>query len=269
MPSPNHHQTRYVVKVSEIEIQTLRGATLSGTFVVPVDATDAAVIFSHSLLADRMSGLHFPRLAAMYRRLGYATLKFDYSGHGKSSDDVITTANQVEDLRAASGWLSDQGFARQLLHAHSFGTLAALKARPSAVQTMSLSGAVTGPLSYDWEKIFSQSQLEELEKQGTTTIHDDSPGPRDYFTISQQTLKDLSLNTPEELIDDLEYPILLIHDIEDEQHGLLQMTTDIFPRLPDGSRVEAVRDASFGRGEKLERLSEVTEAWAVQHLPVR
>lgn len=248
---------------------TPRGIRLAGSFVNPVDSTDAAVVFSHSLFSERASGFHFRRLAKMYQALGYATLKFDYSGHGLSEDDVITLDSSIEDLKAASAWVAEQGFERQLCHAHSFGTLPALKGRPPAVQTMILSGAITGPLSFDWEKIFSSTQLDELESTGHITISDDSSGPRQSFVIASQTLRDMSLNTPEELLDDLEYPVLLIHDVDDEQAGLLQLTTENFHRLPNGSRVEAVPEASFGRGESLERLAEVTSAWAIQHLPVR
>lgn len=255
--------------MAEVEILTPRGAMLAGTFVNPVDSTDAAVIFSHSFLSDRDSGFHFARLAAMYRSLGYATLQFDYSGHGQSSDEAITLAAAVEDLRSASGWLADQGFPRQLLHGHSFGTLTALRARPAAVRTMILSSVITGPLWYDWEQIFSPAQLEELEKKGVMMIVDDSPGPREFFEISRQTLRDISLSETASLLTGLDYPLLLIHDIEDEQQGLLQMTMDVFPQLPDGSKVEVVHDASFGRGEKLDHLNKVAAEWATAHLPVR
>lgn len=255
--------------MSEVEIVTPRGIRLAGTFVDPVDSTDAAVIFSHSLFSERASGYHFRRLAKMYQAMGYATLKFDYSGHGLSDDDVVTLDAHIEDLKAASAWLTEQGFSRQLLHGHSFGTLPALKGRPPAIQTMILSGAITGPLSFDWERIFSPDQLDELDKTGLITIRDDSEGPRQQFVISAKVLQDMSLNSPEELVGELDYPVLLIHDVDDEQKGLLQLTTESFHRLPDGSRVEAVPEASFGRGESLDRLAEVTAAWARQYLPVR
>lgn len=255
--------------MSEIEIVTPRGVRLSGTFINPVDSMDSAVIFSHSFFDDRESGGYFKQLAARYRALGYATLLFDYSGHGESDDDTITVDVQGEDLRAASGWLADQGFDRQLLHGHSFGTLAALKSRPSPVRSMILSGVITGPLDFDWEQIFSHSQLEELEKTGRTRIEDDSPGRRAHFEINRQTLQDLSLNDPGELVDELPYPVLLLHDMDGEQSGLLDMTTDVFARLPDGSRVEAVRDLSFEPREKAAYLADVCENWITRHLPVR
>lgn len=255
--------------MSDVQIITPRGISLAGTFVNPVDSTDAAVIFSHSVLDDRNSGLHFKRLAAMYRSMGYATLKFDYSGHGLSDDEIITIENQTEDLRAASGWLADQGFPRQLVHGHSFGTLAPLRSAPPHVQTMVLSAAITGPLDYDWGDVFSATQLDELELKGWTTIQDDSPGPRSEFVIGRDSLVGLSLNQPSELLGRLEVPVLFIHDSDDVQRGLLELTEEARPLFPAGSRVTAVPDASFGQGQRLEYLSELARDWAELHLPVR
>lgn len=242
---------------------------LVGDFVNPVDSTDAAVIFSHSFFNDRHSGQYFERLAAAYRSLGFATLLFDYSGHGESDDDVVRADRQEEDLRAASGWLADQGFTRQILHGHSFGTLAPLRARPAAVQSMILSGVITGPLSFEWEEIFSASQLEELETSGRTLVADDSSNSREYFLISKRTLQDLSLNDPATLVDGLSHPVLLLHDVDTEQDGLLEMTTNIFNRLPAGSQVEAVRDEGFEPGEKVDYLARICLDWAKRHVPVR
>ena len=255
--------------VSESEILTPRGALLAGDFVSPVDTADAAVLFSHSVLQGRSGRGQFIRLAAAYRRAGYATLTFDYSGHGRSSDDVITVKHQVEDLRAASGWLHDQGFGRQVLHADSFGTLPAWKARPPAVQTMVLVGAVTGPLNFEWDQILSPDQLEQLEDAGVTSIRDDALGPREYFQISRQTLLDLSLNDKEDLVDGLPYPVLLVHDAMDGHEGKIEMTAECLPLLPTGSRVEADHNVVYEHGQGLDQLAEWATAWATRHVPPR
>lgn len=251
-----------------MRIQTPRGLTLAGTFVNPVDSTDAAILFSHSFLANRHSGDHFDRLARVYRSAGYATLEFDYSGHGESADDIITTEHQVEDLRSASGWLADQGFTRQLVHGHSFGAVSAMIASPPAVQTMVLSGAITGPLSFDWESIFSEVQLDDLEQHGVTTIPDDTPGPRRNFTISKQTLVDLSMVDSNAIFSALKHPVLLIHDRDDEQVGLVEMTQANFPRFPKGTQVEVVRGARFAVGQNPRALSDASLAWAKLRVPL-
>ena len=226
---------------------TPRGVSLAGTFINPVDTGDAAVLFSHSFLADRHSAEHFDRLARLYRAAGYATLEFDYSGHG---------------------WLADQGFARQLIHAHSFGATVALAARPVNVLAYVLSSPSLGPMSVDWTQIFSDDQLRDLEEIGATTIADDSPSIRRQFTISKQTLIDLSLTDSDKLLAGLEQPTLVIHDSVDAEFGLLAATQDVFHLLPDGSRVEIVSDASFGMGEKVEALDAPSLEWATRWVPV-
>lgn len=254
--------------MASVEIVTPRGVTLSATFVNPVDTGDAAVIFSHSILADRDSGGHFDRLAAAYRGNSYATLTFDYSGHGLSDDDIITLESQVEDLQSASIWLEEHGFPRQVVHAHSFGTKAALAAHLPAARTHILSAVQLGPLSYEWEAIFSPEQLEDLDRYGTTTVPDDSPGPRQNFTISKQTLSDLSLYDPSEALSSLDHPVLIIHDADDERAGLVGVTQSVFSSLPTGSRMELVSEVAFGAGEHPEILVDLSLAWVRQHVPV-
>lgn len=254
--------------MSEVEIVTPRGITLRGTFVNPVDSTDAAVIFSHSFLCDRASSPHFPILAAKYRALGYATLIFDYSGHGESDDDAITSDHRIEDLRAASGWLADQGFTRQLLHAHSSGSISALRARPKAVKALFLSSPVLGPLDFDWEKIFSPSQLEELEKKHETFIFEDTAGSRTHFHVTQKTLIDLSLNTPEALLENLEQPALIVFDRVDIERGFDSEVADFFRFLPDGSRLEIGSDRDFSDEDDLLVMWDLAKKWVKAQVPI-
>lgn len=252
----------------ETRILTPRGVTLAGTFVSPVDSVDAAVLFSHSFLADRHSAEHFDRLARQYRAAGYATLEFDYSGHGQSGDEIITLEAEVEDLRAASGWLADQGYSRQTVHAHSFGASVALTARPKAVLTYILSSPRIGPMSVDWRQIFSEDQLADLEQIGATSIPDDSASTRRPFTISKQTLADLSMGDANKLLDGLDKPTLIIHDATDAEFGLLEMTQEAFPLLPDGSRVEVAQDAFFGESINVEALDAPSLEWVKRWVPV-
>ncbi|WRS30896.1 alpha/beta fold hydrolase [Actinomycetaceae bacterium MB13-C1-2] len=254
--------------MSEVRILTPRGVELAGTYTAPVDSTDAAVLFSHSFLMDRSSSAHFPKLAKRYRGLGYATLGFDYSGHGSSDDDRITVEHRTEDLRAASGWLAEQGYTRQLIHAHSTGSLSAFRGRPPAVESLFVTSGVLGPVSYEWESIFSSEQLDELDRTGLMEIPDDSPTPRRCFTINSQTLIDLSLNKPEELLHDLTSPVCLVFDRADEKRGLVATATEAFHLLPDGSRLEVVEDAAFSLEENLDLLCDLAEKWIVQQLPI-
>ena len=221
--------TRYVYCVSQITIETPRGVSLSGTFTRPVDCRDAAVIFSHSFLSDRHASGMFDSLGRVLRRSGYATLTFDYSGHGASGDEIIAFDPLIEDFRSASGWLADQGFERQICVGHEFGAAVALRSRPPAVQTYVLVSPVLGPLSYDWNLVFSDVQL---------SVPDDSESVRQQFTISKRTLADMSMVSGEKALRGLSVPVLITHDSFDEETGLLDRTREVFHLLPDGSLVE-------------------------------
>lgn len=250
-----------------MQIPTPRGVTLRGTFVNPVDSNGAAVLFSHSFLCDRLSSPHFPALAARYRALGYATLVFDYSGHGESDDDPITSDRRVEDLRAVSGWLADEGFRRQLVHAHSSGSLSALRARPKAVQAFFLSSPITGPMDFEWEQIFSAQQLEDLEKRQETRISEDATEGRRYLQITPQTLVDLSLTTTESLFDQLEPPVFIIYDSVDVERGVDTDAPDLLPLLPPGSQLHTEIDCDFSDEVDLAVMWNHARKWALDKVP--
>ncbi|MBF1087645.1 MAG: alpha/beta fold hydrolase [Schaalia sp.] len=235
--------------MSQVTIETPRGVSLSGTFTRPVDCRDAAVIFSHTFLSDRHASGMFDALGRALRRAGYATLAFDYSGHGASGDEILTFDPLIEDFRSASGWLADQGFARQICVGHEFGSTVALRSRPPAVQTYVLVSPVLGPLSYDWNLVFSDVQLSDLEHHGATTVPDDSESVRQQFTISKRTLADMSMVSGEDALRGISVPVLVTHDSFDEETGLVDRTREVFHLLPDGSLVEMIVPPDSVAGE--------------------
>lgn len=103
-----------------------------------------------------------------------------FSGCGDSADDVIRLENQIEDLKAACGWLAERGFERIILHADGSGALVALRAVPDKVQALVLTAPILGPAEVSWEDVFSPSQLAELEKVGHTRIPNDQ-GLREHI----------------------------------------------------------------------------------------
>lgn len=234
----------------------------------------------------------FDALGRTLRGAGYATLAFDYSGHGASGDEIITFDPLIEDFRSASGWLADQGFTRQICIGHEFGATVALRSRPPAVQTDVLVSPVLGPLSYDWDLVFSDVQLSDLEHHGATTVPDDSDSARQQFTISKRTLADMSMVSGENALRGLSTPVLITHCFFDEETGLLDRTREIFHLLPDGSLVEmtTLPDGIAGEytpvdgvpviGEAVDRalavsgsahlpaLADVTTEWASRWVPV-
>ena len=254
--------------MAEVSIITPRGVRLAGTFEPGPD--HAAVLFAHGFLADRHSSYRFDRLAEAYRDVGYATLQLDFSGCGTSDDDVVTVAGEVEDLRSASAWLTEQGYPVQAVHAHSFGTLAAMRAAPRDVVTMVLTGAMTGPLSYPWDEIFSPRQLDDLELVGHARIPDDNEATRrEYTVISRQTLADFSLIDQAALLSSVRVPVLLVHgDHAEEPSEQVTLTREGMHLLPEGSRLELLEGAEPGVGDSIDEVARLALAWFDEHLPL-
>lgn len=256
--------------MSEVSITTPRGVHLAGTF--EPGPGDVAVLFAHGFLSDRHSASRFDALAATYREAGYATLQIDFSGCGASDDDVVTVTGEIEDLRSASAWLTEQGYPVQAIHAHSFGTVAALRARPRDVVTMVLTGALTGPMNYPWDQVFSPAQVDELEELGFTRVPDDNAaGVREFSVISRETLADYSLIDQAELLGKVRVPVLLLYGgMDEESTELVTLAREGMPLLPDGSHLEVVPDAEHGLKDRIDIVGERGVGWFAEHLvPVR
>lgn len=268
----------------DVRIDTPRGVRLAATLSLPTgqDPVPAellqdvegsypergtpVVVLAHDFLSDR-HGLsdRLDRVAESYREAGLATLAFDFSGLGDSDDDVITLAGEVEDLHAVSNWLWERGFHRQAVHANGFGATATLKARPRVLRTVVAVGAVVGPQSILWEEVFSPEQLNELDRHGLTRVPDDNPNSRGWDVLSKETLVDVSMQEPEEVLSDLPWPVLLLHGaLSTEFPGAAQAAERGAHLLPTGSRLRQVEGDS--PEQALKQVSDLGVAWMLEHL---
>ncbi|MDO5747591.1 MAG: alpha/beta hydrolase [Actinomycetaceae bacterium] len=262
--------------MTEIRIPTLRGKTLAGNFVDPVDSQGVAVLFVHGFLSDRHSHGWFDRYAKAYRGIGYATLQIDCSGCGASDDDVITLDNITDDVRSSSLWLKENGFKKQIIHAHGFGAQASLRAHPDHVDAMILVSPVCGARDIEWDKIFTDKQLSELEQFGHTQIPDDTSCERENFVVSKRTLSDMSLTTPQDLFDRVTQSLLFIFSERDEDFGLVEMLHEGLEYLDEETRdvhIKVLENSDLLMPpeevpDTVEELVELGRSWLRTHHPL-
>ncbi len=268
----------------DVRIDTPRGVRLAAALGLPAgqdplpaallqdaegnrpESDTGVVVLAHDFLSDRhgLSG-RLDQVAEAYQAAGLATLAFDFSGLGGSDDDVITLAGEVEDLHAVSNWLWEHGFRRQAVHANGFGATAVLRARPKALRTVVAVGAVVGPQSILWEEIFSPEQLDELDRHGLTRVPDDNPNSRDWDVLSKETLVDVSMQEPEQVMSGLPWPVLLLHGaLSNEFPGAAQAAERGAHLLPTGSRLRQVGED--GPEQALTQVTELGVAWVREHL---
>lgn len=258
----------------EVTIATPRGVRLAGTFEPPTGTPGTAppggaVLFAHGFLADRSSRGRADVIGAAYRRAGWATLAFDFSGCGESDDDVVTVAHEVEDLTAAGEVLAEAGYRRQVVHGHSLGALVALRTASPHVEAMVLTGAVTGPIRQPWEDILSTDQIEELRRTGRTTVVDDGPSSRTHTVISTETIADFTDVDQAALLVALACPVLLVHGgdlVDGEEHPLLTRSRVGLTSLPAGSRLEVVRGGDHALLEHSDHVARTALAWLAEQV---
>lgn len=275
--------------MAEVTIGTPRGLLLAGTFEPPDDGPSAeapddagrvdqptwraaegsAVLFAHGFLTERSSRGRVDVLAEHYRRAGFATLTIDFSGCGTSQDDVVLVSHEVEDLEAASRFLADAGYPRQVLHGHSLGALVALRTSSAYVEAMVLTGAVTGPIHHPWEHVLSDDQIAEVRATGTTTVVDDGPSTREHNVISAQTLDDFAEIDQSALLGAVSCPVLLLHGgalVDGEEHPLLTRSRVGLSLLPEGSALQVVLGGDHSLLTRTDDVAQRALAWLEQTL---
>lgn len=95
-------------------------------------AGPSAVIISHPhpLYGGEMNNPVVTTLAAVYQRLGYTTLRFNFRGVGRSAGNYDDGRGEGDDLRAAAAHLAGLGKTVTDLAGYSFGAWVNLRLNP-------------------------------------------------------------------------------------------------------------------------------------------
>ena len=107
------------------------GAALHGTLSLPTGTPRAAALFAHCFTCDSRSHAA-TRISRALADRGWAVLRFDFTGLGRSEGDFgdTTFRTNIADLVDAAGFLAERFGGPQLLIGHSLGGAAALAAAP-------------------------------------------------------------------------------------------------------------------------------------------
>ena len=94
----------------KVEFDSPQGETLSGVLERPSGEARGWAVFAHCFTCSK-TGLAASRIARGLAAQGIGTLRFDFTGLGDSGGDFSGTgfSTNVDDLIAATNWMSDQG----------------------------------------------------------------------------------------------------------------------------------------------------------------
>ncbi len=188
------------------------GEQLHARLELPVNRHPlACAIFAHCFTCS--SSLTAVRSISRALNLeGYAVLRFDFTGLGKSEGDFSDSnfSSNIADLVAAADYLTENFEAPTLLIGHSLGGAAVLCATHQipSIKAVATIGAPFEPVHVT---NLLQGGLEEIEKQGYANI---DIGGR-TFRIKRQFIDDLGNYKIKESIHELGAALLILHSPQD------------------------------------------------------
>lgn len=176
---------------------------------------DSIIVMSHGFTGDRHEWGRNTKNALSFQEEGYNVLTFDFSGCGESDDDSLTVAKQVDDLNCIIKFISKEKISNICLFGHSLGGLVSLICYSPIINCIILSAPITNKREGYLEYKFSKDQQNELKEKGyITKVRDE--GVRRKFIIDQQMIIDRETVDQEEILSNIDCPVLIIHGKDDE-----------------------------------------------------
>lgn len=187
------------------------GFELAGRLELPETPAQAYAIFAHCFTCSK----DIAAASRISRRLaasGFGVLRFDFTGLGNSDGDFSNSnfTSNVQDLLAASDFLTDEYKAPQLLIGHSLGGAAVLMA---ATALDSVKAVVTIGAPADALHVVHNfgAKIDQIESSGEAEV--DLAGRK--FLIKKQFLDDLKAQEHDAAIGSLRAALLVFHSPQD------------------------------------------------------
>jgi uncharacterized OsmC-like protein/alpha/beta superfamily hydrolase len=210
-------------RIQKVMFPGSQGTELAARLDLPAGPPRAFALFAHCFTCGK--DIHAAsRIANALTDLGFAVLRFDFTGLGMSDGEFENTnfTSNTEDVVAAADWLRATHRAPQLLIGHSLGGSAVLAVAGSIpeIRAVATIGAPSSPLHVT---AILDSSLDEIESTGRAEVQF---GPR-TFGIRRQFLDDLRNHVVLERVATMKRALLVMHSPIDNTVGI-DHAADIF-----------------------------------------
>lgn len=240
------------------------GHDLAARIDMPDGPPLATAVFAHCFTCSK-DITAARRISARLTTMGYAVLRFDFTGLGHSEGEFENThfTSNVADLFSAVTALSKRGLQPSLLIGHSLGGAAVLKA---AADLPDISAVVTIGAPADPAHVINNfgATLGAIAKHGQAQV---SLAGRP-FTITQDFIDDVSSAQIDACIARLDAALLVLHSPIDQTVGI-ENASQIFTlaRHPKSFVSLDQADHLISSPQDAEYAAEVISAWARKYLP--
>ncbi|MDA0280462.1 MAG: bifunctional alpha/beta hydrolase/OsmC family protein [Proteobacteria bacterium] len=251
------------VKRNKVEFES-NGIKLAGLLESSdSDAVRAYALFAHCFTCSKDIAAA-SRISRALVALGYAVLRFDFTGLGNSDGDFSNTnfSSNVEDLVAAADFLRSEFQAPQLLIGHSLGGAAVLKAAQSIDEVTAIA-TIGAP--FDAQHVSKQlgSDLEKISKDGEAEV--DLAGRK--FKIKKQFVDDIRSQNNDHIAK-LRRALLILHSPVDATVNIAEAEKIYLQARHPKSFISLDKaDHLLSRREDSEYVAACISAWASRFLP--
>lgn len=241
------------------------GNQLAARLDLPDGPILATAVFAHCFTCSK----DIPaarRISARLSAMGFAVLRFDFTGLGHSDGEFANTTftSNVQDLIAAARYLDGRQMAPTLLIGHSLGGAAVLRARadiPSVKAVVTLGApADPGHVAHHF-----QAALPDIRRDGSAEV---SLGGRP-FRIGRAFVDDIAEAALTPAIADLRAALLILHAPRDETVSIDNAST-IFLAAKHPKSFVTLDDADhlITRQRDADYAADVIAAWVSRYVTV-
>lgn len=239
------------------------GGQLAARLDLPDGPVLATALFAHCFTCSK----DIPaarRISARLAAMGFAVLRFDFTGLGHSEGEFANTTftSNIQDLIAAAQYLAGRNMAPALLIGHSLGGAAVLRARvgiPSVKAVVTI-GAPADPshVAHHFEAARPQ-----IEQEGSAEV---LLGGRP-IRIGKDFVNDISENALTPAISELKAALLILHAPRDETVSI-ENASSIFlaAKHPKSFVTLDNADHLVTRASDAEYAAEVIAAWVSRYV---
>lgn len=254
------------MSLQKVTFSNSEGQELVGRLALPADRhPHNFAVFAHCFTCTK-NLIAIKNISKALTSNGFGVLRFDFTGLGESEGDFADTnfSGNVDDLIAASDFLSENYQPPSLLIGHSLGGAAVIfaAANISSIKAVATIGAPSNPKHV---RHLLKSGLEEIQATGEAVVN---LSGRD-FRIKKQFVDDLETKSLPETVKALRKPLLIMHSPQDGTVGI-QNAEEIYRAAHHPKSFVSLDGADhllFNKEDSI-YVGEVVSGWAKRYLPI-
>ncbi len=240
------------------------GSELAARLDFPQGKIKAFALFAHCFTCSK-DIFAASRIAGKLSELGFAVLRFDFTGLGASEGEFANTnfSSNVADLVKAADYLRENFEAPKILIGHSLGGAAVLSAAHMIPEALAVA-TIGAPANAEHVVKNFGAKIDEIQQDGLAKV--ELAGRQ--FTIKSQFLDDLKSQSVEDKIGKLGKALIIFHAPLDQTVGI-ENAGMIFEAAKHPKSFVSLDDADhlLSRRSDASYVASVLSAWAERYIP--